>query len=118
MRADRLKDVWTISEQFFAEHRRSTGSHPSYRHEEPASPTTCIALLTGGLLVRIQPEEPLFSMSWRRRPIRDLNNSERFGRGARRAVLGAATEIPRWKVARALSAGQRPSPRLSRSSRS
>src|SRR2546426_7891543 len=50
MRADWLKDVWTISEQFFAKHRRSTGSHPSYRHEEPASPTTCITLLTGGLL--------------------------------------------------------------------
>ena len=26
-------------------------------------------LLTGGLLVRIQPEEPIFSMTWRRRPI-------------------------------------------------
>jgi hypothetical protein len=27
MRADRLKDVWTIPDHFFAEHRRSTGSH-------------------------------------------------------------------------------------------
>jgi hypothetical protein len=51
----------TISEQLFAEHHVSAGSHPSYRHEEPASPTTCITLLTGGLLVRIQPEEPFFS---------------------------------------------------------
>ena len=45
------------SEQFFAKHRVSPlsehqitpGSHPSYRHEEPASPTTCVTLLTGGL---------------------------------------------------------------------
>ncbi len=35
-------------------------------------------LLTGGLLVRVQPEEPIFSRSWRRRPIRDLDNSEQF----------------------------------------
>src|SRR5882672_5182115 len=105
-----------MSEQFGPEYPISAGSHPSYRHGEPPSPTTCVTLLTGGLLVRIQPEEPLFSVSWRRRPIRDLNNSEQFGRGAGRAVLGAATEIPRWKVARALSAGQRPSPRLRRSS--
>jgi hypothetical protein len=35
----------------FAEHRIPTGSHPSYRHEEPASPTTSVNLLTGGLLV-------------------------------------------------------------------
>jgi hypothetical protein len=27
---------------------------------EPASPKTCVTLLTGGLLVRVQPEEPLF----------------------------------------------------------
>jgi len=50
---------WTISEQFFAEHRVSRGSHPSHRHEEPASLNTCVTLLTGGLLVRIQPEEPI-----------------------------------------------------------
>jgi len=49
---------WTISEQFFAEHPVSAGSNPSYRHEEPASPTTWVTLLTGGLLVRVQPEEP------------------------------------------------------------
>ena len=30
------------------------------RRFEPTSPTTCITLLTGGLLVRIQPEEPFF----------------------------------------------------------
>jgi hypothetical protein len=48
----------TISAQFFAEHQVTAGSHPSYGHEEPASPNICIALLTGGLLVRIQPEEP------------------------------------------------------------
>src|SRR2546427_6605891 len=55
-----VKDVWTISGQFFAEQHAIPGSHPSYRHEEPASPTTCVTLLTGGLLVRIQPEEPIF----------------------------------------------------------
>jgi hypothetical protein len=47
----------TVSAQLFAEHQVPTGSHPSYWHEEPASPTTCITLLTGGLLVRIQPED-------------------------------------------------------------
>src|SRR3982751_949420 len=35
-----------------------TPSCPSYRHEAPASPVTCINLLTGALLVRVQPEEP------------------------------------------------------------
>src|SRR2546428_1516724 len=54
-----VKDVWTISGQFFAEQHAIPGSHPSYRHEEPASPTTCVTLLTGGLLVRVQPEEPI-----------------------------------------------------------
>src|SRR5437870_8895564 len=54
-----VKDVWTISGQFFAEQHAIPGSHPSYRHEEPASPKTCITLLTGGLLVRVQPEEPI-----------------------------------------------------------
>ena len=53
-----VKDVWTISGQFFAEQHAIPGSHPSYRNEEPASPKTCITLLTGGLLVRVQPEEP------------------------------------------------------------
>jgi hypothetical protein len=53
----RLDRLCTISAQLFAEHQVTTGSHPSYRHEEPASPNTCITLLTGGLLVRIQPEE-------------------------------------------------------------
>jgi hypothetical protein len=54
----RVQVEWTvnISEQFFAEHQLSTGSHPSYRHEEPASPTICVTLQTGGLLVRIHPE--------------------------------------------------------------
>jgi hypothetical protein len=47
-----------ISEQFLPEHQVTGGSHPSYRHEEPPSPKTEIKLLTGGLLVRIQPEEP------------------------------------------------------------
>ena len=37
---------------------QTAGSHPSYRHEEPASPNTCINLLTGGFLVRVQAEEP------------------------------------------------------------
>ena len=55
----RLDELCTISAQLFAEHQVTTGSHPSYRHEEPASPNTCITLLTGGLLVRIQPEEPI-----------------------------------------------------------
>jgi hypothetical protein len=51
----------------------STGSHPRCRDEEAASPTTCITLLTGGLLSWrvvalaeagcIQPEEPTLSMS-------------------------------------------------------
>jgi hypothetical protein len=50
----------SISEQFFAEHHATPGSHPSYRHEEPASPNTCVTLLTGGFLVRIQAEEPSF----------------------------------------------------------
>jgi hypothetical protein len=27
----------TISEQFFAEHQITPGSHPSYRHEDPTS---------------------------------------------------------------------------------
>jgi len=31
--------------------------HLSYGHEGPARPTTGVTLLTGGLLVRIQPEE-------------------------------------------------------------
>jgi hypothetical protein len=51
----------TISTQLFAEHQVTTGSHPSYRHEEIASPNTRITLLTGGLLVRIQPEEPILT---------------------------------------------------------
>jgi glucose dehydrogenase len=46
------------------EHQVTTGSHPSYRHEEPTSPNTCITLSTGGLLVRIQPEEPIFSRTY------------------------------------------------------
>ena len=44
-------DVWAISGQFFAEHQLTPGFHPSYRHEEPASTTTCVTLLTGGLLI-------------------------------------------------------------------
>src|SRR5262249_32608341 len=32
------------SAQYFADHRVTTGSHPSYRHEEPASPNTCVKL--------------------------------------------------------------------------
>src|SRR5438552_1124931 len=67
-----------MSGQFFAEHHETSGFHPSYRHEEPASPTTCVTLLTGGLLVRIQPEEPTFSMDWRRRPAGRLANSGQF----------------------------------------
>src|SRR5438094_8115785 len=54
-----IKYVWTISGQFFAEQHAIPGSHPSYQHEEPASPNTCVTLLTGGLLVRVQPEEPI-----------------------------------------------------------
>jgi hypothetical protein len=51
-----LSQLCTISAQFVAEHQITAGSHPSYRHEEPVSPTTCITLsLTGGLLVRIEP---------------------------------------------------------------
>jgi hypothetical protein len=38
----RLDNLWTIL--LFAKHQLSTGSHPSYRHEEPASPTTRTAL--------------------------------------------------------------------------
>jgi len=38
------------------------------------------------LLVRVQPEEPIFSRSWRR-PIRDLNNSEQFRSDAIRLSL-------------------------------
>ena len=38
------KNVWTISGQFFAEQHAIPGSHPSYRHEEPASPNTCVTL--------------------------------------------------------------------------
>ena len=50
-----------------------------------------IRLLTGGLLVRVQPEEPIFSTSWLRAVFRFLNNSEQFGSnaigsGPRRAV--------------------------------
>jgi hypothetical protein len=51
-----IRPLCTISAQLFAEHRVTAGSQPSYRHEEPASPNTSITLLTGGLLVRIQPE--------------------------------------------------------------
>src|ERR1700686_2374544 len=49
-----------MSGQFSHEHQVTGGSHPSYRYEEPPSPKTEIKLLTGGLLVRIQPEEPFF----------------------------------------------------------
>jgi hypothetical protein len=51
---------WPIREQFPPEHRVSAGPHPSSTHEEPSSPTTGVNLSTGGLLVRIQPEEPCF----------------------------------------------------------
>ena len=43
--------------------RLSAGFRPSYRHEEPTSPNACMNLLTGGLLVRVQPEEPTASKS-------------------------------------------------------
>ena len=56
-RRPQLRTV-TISEQFIPEHHATAGSHPSYRHEEPASPNTCMNLLTGGFLVRVQAEEP------------------------------------------------------------
>ncbi len=39
-----VKDVWTISGQFFAEQHEIPGPHPSYRHEEPAYPNTCVTL--------------------------------------------------------------------------
>ncbi len=45
-----IRPLCTISAQLFAEHQVTTGSHPSYRHEEPASPTTCITLF---LLIRL-----------------------------------------------------------------
>src|SRR6202140_2714385 len=68
MRAGRIADLnggqLTISEPFFPKHQVTGGSHPSYRHEEPPSPKTEINLLTGGLLVRIQPEEPIFSTTY------------------------------------------------------
>ncbi len=40
---------------------RTPPTYPSHNNEEPTSPTTCICLLTGGLLVRVQPEEPAFA---------------------------------------------------------
>jgi hypothetical protein len=40
-----IRPLCTISAQFFAEHQITARSHPSYRHEEPASPNTCITLL-------------------------------------------------------------------------
>jgi hypothetical protein len=42
-----------MSGQFLTEHRVLAGSHPNYRHDDPAYPTTWVTLLTGGLLVRI-----------------------------------------------------------------
>src|SRR5439155_21076604 len=41
---ERDQVVWPISGQFFPEHAISAEFHPSYRHEEPASPTTCVTL--------------------------------------------------------------------------
>jgi hypothetical protein len=35
-----------ISAQFFGEQHGTPGCHPSDRHEAPASPNTCITLLT------------------------------------------------------------------------
>jgi len=57
-------DPFEGREQFSAEHHVVPGSHPSYRDEEPPSPRTHVTLLTGGLLVRAQPEEPIVSMGY------------------------------------------------------
>jgi hypothetical protein len=51
----RLANVWPILS-------RTPGISripPELPAREPASRDTCVTLLTGGLLVRIQPEEPL-----------------------------------------------------------
>src|SRR5580692_3302107 len=37
------RSLCTISAQLFAEHQVTAGSHPSYRHEEPASPTRVLS---------------------------------------------------------------------------
>src|SRR5262249_58429477 len=39
---ERDQDVWPISGRFFTEHRVSTGSHPSYRHENPRIRTPAV----------------------------------------------------------------------------
>jgi hypothetical protein len=41
-----------------------TGVSSELPARKPASPNTCVNLLTGGLLVRIQPEEPIFSITY------------------------------------------------------
>jgi hypothetical protein len=50
------KHLWPILSRI-AGNRRIPSELPA---REPASPNTCITLLTGGLLVRVQPEEPTF----------------------------------------------------------
>jgi hypothetical protein len=41
----------------------------------------------------VQCGEPIVSMSWRRRPIRDLNNSEQFRSAAIRREAGRPVEL-------------------------
>ena len=50
----------------FPNTREHQVSRQRQTYEEPTGWTTCINLLTGGLLVRVQPEEPIFSISYRR----------------------------------------------------
>jgi len=55
----RLANIWPILSRAPGINRIS----PELPAREPANPNTCITLLTGGLLVRIQPEEPLLQFT-------------------------------------------------------
>src|SRR5262245_17792611 len=61
-RSKRLANLWPI----FSRTPGIGGIPPELPAREPASPNTCVTLLTGGLLVRVQPEEPIFSITYKR----------------------------------------------------
>jgi len=62
--ASRLEDSEQSVNNSFPNTREQRISPGAYTYEEPTRQTTCINLLTGGLLVRVQPEEPFPSTTY------------------------------------------------------
>ena len=83
--------VVNISEQFLAEYRALTAVRPSYRHEEPTSPGTCISLRTRRSQVRVLQGAPIQQLTATN--VRWKNNCEQFCSQSFRIVCRAIAQV-------------------------